>query len=40
MYSGAEIFEIAMTNIEKYFWHAARAMHKTPLVPAIIPNEV
>ena len=40
MYSGAESFEIAMTNIDIYFCHTARAMHKMPLVPAMIPSEV
>ena len=38
MYSGTEIFEIYMTNIEIQFWHADTARNKMTLVPAIIPN--
>ena len=40
MYSGAEICEISMTNIEIYFWHVDRAMYKIPLVPDMITNEI
>ena len=40
MHSGAKRCEIDVTDIEIQLWILDRAVHKMPLMPAMIPNEV